>query len=93
MGHFENEHEAGRHPDASHRDDPWQAPAWQQLGDSALPAYGAGQEFPEAHRDDPQRMGRRQHASMQVMHAGGMPRSAGVPGREAIGQHSEYPPG
>ena len=77
----------GRHPYAYDQD---QAPPWQQLGTSAHPAYEMGRRLPEAHSDDPRFMGRRQHASMQAMHAGGVPRSAGGAGPEAV---SKYPAG
>ena len=90
MGHPGHEHSLGRHSYAYHRE---QAPVWHQRETSARPAYRMGQNLPEAHSDDPQFVGRRQHASMQAMHAGRMPSSAGVPGPEAAGLHSEYPAG
>ena len=93
LGHPGEAPELDRHLHASHQGEPWQAPAWQRAEGSPHQVYRAGQRFPEAHADDPQWLGRRPHASMDGMHAGGMHRSAGIASREDVGLHSKYPPG
>lgn len=93
MGHPGEAPGLDRHLYASHQDEPWQAPAWQRPEGSVHPAYRTGQSFPEALADDSRYVRRRQHASMEAMHAGVLPRSAGDADRETMGLHSQYPPG